>query len=426
MKNLSFKKILLIPFLVTGMFALLFISCEKDDNDGGSSGVKSLAVTVNFTGSVTPEVGDELTVFVFNSKISELDFDSISGPDIYVCLTLTQSDIDNGVTVNLDTIDLNKPHIYIGALVDINNDGGPSPGDLAEFYENVTLMDAISNVAQPKNCHGLSSVVINLDEVITAPSLDVTVNFTGTKIPSVGEELMVVLLYSPISEVDMETEGPDDLLFHTITAGDITDGITLTFTDMDPFAAEIYIAAFVDSDGDGSPGKGELIEFYEDVDIIEAMYGETGATNVAGETAITINLDEILEGSSLAVTVNFTGTTMPSVGNELKVAIFYYPLSEIDVETSEWPDVELSHILTADDITNGKTLTFTDLDPFADEIYVAAFVDSDGDGSPGLGELMEVYQDVDFVAALSGEANATNVVGETAIIINLDLVLHMP
>ena len=142
MKNLSFKKILLIPFLVTGMFALLFISCEKDDNDGGSSGVKSLAVTVNFTGSVTPEVGDELTVFVFNSKISELDFDSISGPDIYVCLTLTQSDIDNGVTVNLDTIDLNKPHIYIGALVDINNDGGPSRAILQRFYENVTLMDA--------------------------------------------------------------------------------------------------------------------------------------------------------------------------------------------------------------------------------------------------------------------------------------------
>ena len=165
-----------------------------------------------------------MTVFVFNSKISELDFDSISGPDIYVCLTLTQSDIDNGVTVNLDTIDLNKPHIYIGALVDINNDGGPSQGDLAEFYENVTLMDAFSNVAQPKNCHGLSSVVINLDEVITMPSLDVTVNFTGTKIPSVGEELFVVLVYAPFLEVDMEADGPDGLLSHTLTAGDITTG----------------------------------------------------------------------------------------------------------------------------------------------------------------------------------------------------------
>ncbi|MGI6479837.1 MAG: hypothetical protein ACOX0M_10415 [Salinivirgaceae bacterium] len=426
MKNLSFKKILLIPFLVTGMFALLFISCEKDDNDGGSSGVKSLAVTVNFTGSVTPEVGDELTVFVFNSKISELDFDSISGPDIYVCLTLTQSDIDNGVTVNLDTIDLNKPHIYIGALVDINNDGGPSQGDLAEFYENVTLMDAFSNVAQPKNCHGLSSVVINLDEVITMPSLDVTVNFTGTKIPSVGEELFVVLVYAPFLEVDMENDGPDGLLSHTLTAGDITNGITLTFTDLDPFAAEIYIAAFVDSDGDGSPGKGELIECYQDVSAAALLSGAANATNVAGETAITINLDEVLEGSSLAVTVNFTGSTKPSVGSKLNVVIFYYPLSGIDIEI-EGPDVVLSHFLTADDITNGKTLTFTDLDPFADEIYVAAFADlyDDGEG-PVEGDLVEVYQDVDVAAALSGEANATNVVGETAIIINLDLVFHMP
>ena len=144
------------------------------------------------------------------------------------------------------------------------------------------------------------------------------------------------------------------------------------------------------------------------------------------ETAITINLDEVLEGSSLAVTVNFTGSTKPSVGSKLNVVIFYYPLSGIDIEI-EGPDVVLSHFLTADDITNGKTLTFTDLDPFADEIYVAAFADlyDDGEG-PVEGDLVEVYQDVDVAAALSGEANATNVVGETAIIINLDLVFHMP
>ena len=62
----------------------------------------------------------------------------------------------------------------------------------------------------------------------------------------------------------------------------------------------------------------------------------------------------------------------------------------------------MSHFLTADDITNGKTLTFTDLDPFADEIYVAAFADLyDDEGLEG--DLVEVYQDVDVAEALSGK-----------------------
>ena len=56
MKNLLFKKFLLVPFLVTGIFALFLYGCEKDkDNEG-----KSLAVTVNFTGDKVPSVDDEL------------------------------------------------------------------------------------------------------------------------------------------------------------------------------------------------------------------------------------------------------------------------------------------------------------------------------------------------------------------------------
>jgi hypothetical protein len=245
-------------------------------------------------------------------------------------------------------------------------------------------------------------------------SLAVTVNFTGDKVPSVNDELMLVIYYSPLSEILQGTVSPGDMLFHTLTANDITNGITLTFTDLDPFATEIYVVAFVDSDGDKDPEDGELIECYQDVEVFEAWSGETNATNVAGETAITIDLDKILTMPSLDVTVNFTGDKVPLVDDELMLTLYYYPLS-MRINN---PDEMLSHTLTSDDITNGITLTFTDLDPFATEIYVAAFVDSDGDDP-----LAECYQDVDVYEVWSEKANATNVAGETAITINLDLVL---
>jgi hypothetical protein len=271
----------------------------------------------------------------------------------------------------------------------------------------------------------LSSCDKDKDDDSDGKSLAVTVNFSGTKVPSAGEQLMVVLVYSPLSEVDMENDGPDDILLHTLTANDITSGVTLTFTNIDPAKAEVYVAAFVDSDGDGSPGPGELLECYQDVSALDALTGKANATNVAGKKAITINLDQILTMPSLAVTVNFTGTTIPEAGNEMQMVLFYSSLSEFNPETDD-PDDVLSHTLTPGDITGGITLTFTDINPFAEEIYVAVLVDSDGDGSPGNGELAEFYKDVSVFDVLTGQANATNVAGETAITINLDLVLEMP
>ena len=422
MKDLSLKKILLVPLLITGMFALFLSSCDKDKDE--QNGDKSLEVTVNFTGSKKPKAGDVLNVVVIYTKISELDLDNYDGPDFYLDVPLTQSDIDNGVTVSLDMIDLTKPEIYVGALVDMDDELGPSPGDLLEFYDNVCFMDALMGVTQPANCHGKNSVVINLDKVVALPSLDVTVNFTGTVIPEPGDELHVVLVYSPFLEVDMENDGPDDMLTHTLDANDITNGKTLTFTNINPFADEIYVAAFVDTDDNG-PGEGELLECYKDLSAYEILSGEKDATNVAGETAITIDLDKVGLGRSLDVTVNFTGTTKPLPGQKLYVSLFYSPLTEFDTEHGSEPDIMQSHILTANDITNGKTLTLSDIDPSATEAYVGAFVDT-GDDGPGEGELIECYKDVDFVDAVFGEAEATNVIMETAITIDLDMVLEMP
>ena len=421
MKDLLFKKSLLVPFLL--MFALFFSSCDKDKDE--QNGDKSLEVTVNFTGSKKPKAGDVLNVVVIYTKISELDFDNYDGPDFYLDVPLTQSDIDNGVTVSLDMIDLTKPEIYVGALVDMDDEAGPSPGDLIEFFDDVDIIDAMLGVAQPTNCHGKKSVKINLDKVMTLPSLDVTVNFTGSKKPEAGDELAVVVFYTKISELDFNSEevGPDFFVEVPLTQSDIDNGVTvklyMNMIDLDE--PEIYVGALVDMDDEPGPSPGDLIEFFDDVSIFEAVSGTKDATNVAGQTAITINLDKVGVGRSLDVTVNFTGTVIPEPGQKLYVSLFYSPLTEVNMDI-DGPDIMQSHILTADDIENGKTLTLSDINPSATEVYVGAFVDTDDDG-PGEGELIECYKDVDFVDAVNGDAEATNVAGQTAITIDLDMVL---
>jgi len=550
MKDLLFKKILLVPVLMTGVFALFLSSCDKDKDDDSDG--KSLAVTVNFSGTKVPSAGEQLMVVLVYSPLSEVDMEN-DGPDDILLHTLTANDITSGVTLTFTNIDPAKAEVYVAAFVDSDGDGSPGPGELLECYQDVSALDALTGKANATNVAGKKAITINLDQILTMPSLAVTVNFTGTK-PEVGKELMVVLVYSPFSEVDMENDGPDKLLSHFLTGNDITNGVTLTFEDINPFAEEVYVAAIVDFDGDGSPGPGDLIECYQDKNALDILSGKAEATNVAGETAITINLDEIMTGPSLdvtvkftgdlipevgdflsvfvfytkiseldldgdvgpdfyvsvaltqphidngvtvkldeidldkpeiyvgatvdidknegptpgdlaeffedvdlldaaldvarpenchglnsvvinldqiltmpslAVTVNFTGTTIPEAGNEMQMVLFYSSLSEFNPETDD-PDDVLSHTLTPGDITGGITLTFTDINPFAEEIYVAVLVDSDGDGSPGNGELAEFYKDVSVFDVLTGQANATNVAGKTAITINLDLVLEMP
>jgi len=291
MKDLLFKKSLLVPFLL--MFALFFSSCDKDKDE--QNGDKSLEVTVNFTGSKKPKAGDVLNVVVIYTKISELDLDNYDGPDFYLDVPLTQSDIDNGVTVSLDMIDLTKPEIYVGALVDMDDELGPSQGDLIEFFDDVSIFEAVSGTKDATNVAGKTAITIDLDKVGVGRSLDVTVNFTGTVIPEPGQKLYVSLFYSPLTEVNMDIDGPDIMQSHILTADDIENGKTLTLSDINPSATEVYVGAFVDTDDDG-PGEGELIECYKDVDFVDAVNGDAEATNVAGQTAITIDLDMVLVG----------------------------------------------------------------------------------------------------------------------------------
>jgi hypothetical protein len=287
MKMLQLKKMRLIPFFLTGLFLTFLGSCEKDDKKASDS----LDVTVNFTGTVTPEPEDVLMVVVYNSDVTEIGIEGDIEPDVQISVLLTQDMIDNGVTVNLDTIDLEQSEIYIGAFVNMDEEESPGPGDLVEFYKDVSFLDAFVNDILPTNAYGLSSIEINLNDILTLPVLDVTVNFTGNTVPEADDDIYLALFYSDLSEFDMEEDSPDNQIIYTLTSDDILNGKTFTFENIFPWETEVYVAAFVDSNGDGYPGSGELLECYDDIDFLSALAGTADADNVAGETAITINLD---------------------------------------------------------------------------------------------------------------------------------------
>lgn len=280
------EKIWILPVLLSVLFLASISSCETEESD---SGADSLSVTVNFTGNEIPDPGDILMVVVYNSDVTELDIETEIDPDLIAPVLLTQDMIDNGVTVNLDTINLDEPQMYIGAFVDLDGDMEPGPGDLIEFYQDITLIDAFTNDVLPPNANGLTSVEINLDEILTLSSLAVTVNFIGNTVPDPDDVLNIGIFYSSLAGV-AEIE-PDDGLNHVLTAGDILDGVTLTFNTIFPWEPEVYIGIFVDTDGDESPGAGELVEVYEDKGFIEVVAGTAAADNAFGETAVTVNLD---------------------------------------------------------------------------------------------------------------------------------------
>lgn len=290
MKTAILKKMCLTPLLLMSFCLVFLSSCEKDKD-----GADSLDVKVNFPGSVKPDPGDILMVVIYNSDITELDIETDIEPDVIAPVLLTQDMIDNGVTVNLDTIDLDQKQIYVGAFVDLDANMIPSPGDLIEFYQDVSLIDAFINDVLPPNVYGKSFVEIDLDDLLILPTLEVTVNFIGNTVPEVDDVLHIAIFYYNVSGLGFEELEPDDELSRVLTADDILDGVTLTFNTILPWETEVYIGAFVDANGDESPGPGELIEFYEDKDVMQVLAGLASADNVFGETAVTINLDLIIE-----------------------------------------------------------------------------------------------------------------------------------
>lgn len=290
MKAFRLSKIWFIPVLFM-VFALASLtSCQKDNDSAPAA--DSLAVTVYFNGNTVPDVGDNLMVVVYYEDVTALDPEQGGEPDVNVTLVLTQDMIDNGVTVNLDTINLDAPEIYVGAYVSLDDVGDPSTGDLIEFYENIDFIDALFNDVLPENIRGLSSVEIYLDQLLTYPSLEVTVNFTGETQPTAEDVLHIALFYYNLDGQPLNMIDPDDEVFRNLTPNDIGAGsVTLTLHNIYPWEDEVYIGAFVDTDGNQSPDPGELIEMYEDKNIFDVLDGSVAADNVVDETEITMNLN---------------------------------------------------------------------------------------------------------------------------------------
>lgn len=137
-------------------------------------------------------------------------------------------------------------------------------------------------------------------------SLDVEVNFTSTVVtPSAGNILYIDIFYSQSSLLNWAndvtgTVTSDASSQVTLSSDDIDGGVTETFTGLDTGADALYVCAFVDLNSNGSLDDDELVEFYEDTGMLDALYWAAGSggaepTSAKGSSSIIIDLDNVFE-----------------------------------------------------------------------------------------------------------------------------------
>lgn len=99
-------------------------------------------------------------------------------PDIIRQHTLTQSDIDGGLTLVFENLE-DVPYLFARAYVDIDGGGDLNHGDIAMFYGGASINDVLQNRALPQNIGPLANVdmalsVWHADEV--GPPVDIDGN----------------------------------------------------------------------------------------------------------------------------------------------------------------------------------------------------------------------------------------------------------
>ncbi len=124
-------------------------------------------------------------------------------------------------------------------------------------------------------------------------SIEVNLSFTSHVMPTAGQKLIVNLYYNDVRGISIIGSTPDKQKEVTLTLGNISTGVKVTFDDIPEEQATIYICAYVDINGNGELDSGDLAVFYSGVSLEEVELNEATPTNAAGQTSINIALDII-------------------------------------------------------------------------------------------------------------------------------------
>ena len=182
---------------------------------------------------------------------------------------------------------------------------GSASGSIDLSVGNNTINIVVTSSINSENTTTYTIIVTRAGAESTG-SLDVEVNFTSTVVtPSAGNILYIDIFYSQSSLLNWAndvtgTVTSDASSQVTLSSDDIDGGVTETFTGLDTGADALYVCAFVDLNSNGSLDDDELVEFYEDTGMLDALYwaadsGTAGPTSAKGSSSIRINLDDVFE-----------------------------------------------------------------------------------------------------------------------------------
>lgn len=125
----------------------------------------------------------------------------------------------------------------------------------------------------------------------TTKSIDIKVTFNGTTKPAVDDKLMVVAwgTMDSLEESVLNDADPDTVKEHTLTADDITNGVTVTLESKDDDKG--YFGAYSDINGQDNMNPGDLVEIYDNVTFADYQ----NAKEVEIKDSITIDLDQVVQ-----------------------------------------------------------------------------------------------------------------------------------
>ena len=127
-----------------------------------------------------------------------------------------------------------------------------------------------------------------------------------------GQVLKAYLYYTSVAGVKVAESTPDATVSTTLSDTHISDGVTVTFENIQESAVNVYVAAWVDVDADGAISAGDLAAFYANAGFEEVERQEAEATNVAGQESLQFSLTKVY-GSAPVTVKDINGNEYPIV-----------------------------------------------------------------------------------------------------------------
>ena len=173
-------------YLIIALLMLLVIdSCKKGEE---TPEPKSLSVNISFTSDlIKPEAGQTLVVNLYYQGVTGTSIIN-SSPDMQEIKILAYEDVTNGMTITFEDIIQDAEYVYVGAYVDIDENGALNAGDLAAFYKNVSLEDVELNQAVPTNLAGIYNINLDLNIIFAEDELAIDIDNNIYKTVIIGDQ----------------------------------------------------------------------------------------------------------------------------------------------------------------------------------------------------------------------------------------------